>query len=371
VPVVPGTYKPLSSVEEAAEEARQIGYPLMLKASAGGGGKGMRLVSHESRLAEDFAAASSEAMLAFGDRSVYLEKYIARPRHIEIQVLADKLGNSVYVGERECSIQRRHQKMLEEAPSPRVDESMRREMGEAALRVMRAADYENAGTVEFLVDDSGRFYFLEMNTRLQVEHPVTELVYGIDLVREQFRIAAGEPLSVRQDDIRPRGWAMECRIYAEDPDRNFMPSPGIIRRLAEPEGPWVRVDSGVYPGWEVPIHYDPLLAKLITCGADREQAIARMKRAVQEYRIEGIRTNLDFFARLLADPEFVGGRLSTWFVDEFQARQAQGRAVGLEEPHAIAAALAYTERFRATAPEPRRESAWKMSSRLSLGKRGL
>ena len=372
VPVVPGTYKALSSVAEAVEEARRVGYPLMLKAAAGGGGKGMRLVMHESRLAEDFEAASSEALRSFGDSSVYIEKYIARPRHIEVQVLADRHGNAVYVGERECSIQRRHQKVLEECPSPLVNETMRREMGEAALQVIRTANYENAGTVEFLVDSDRRFYFLEMNTRLQVEHPVTELVSGKDLVREQFRIAAGEPLSFRQEELQMRGWAMECRIYAEDPERNFLPSPGVIRKLAEPQGPWVRVDSGVYAGWEVPVHYDPLIAKLITFGDGREQAIARMKRAIEEYRVGGIRTNLQFFSRLLTDPEFLAGNLSTAFIEEFQQRRAAIKetlpaSIGA---HAVVAALAYTDSKRSQSPV-QRQSAWKFSGRLGAsGSRG-
>jgi acetyl-CoA carboxylase, biotin carboxylase subunit len=371
VPIVPGTYKPLSSVPEAIEEARRIGYPVMLKASAGGGGKGMRLVTQESRLPEDFEAASSEALRAFGDPAVYLEKYIARPRHIEIQILADRHGNAVYLGERECSIQRRHQKVLEECPSPILDERMRAEMGEAALSVVRAADYENAGTIEFLVDDERHFYFLEMNTRLQVEHPVTEWVTGYDLVREQFRIAAGEPLSMRQEDVRMRGWAIECRIYAEDAQRNFMPSPGVIRRLVEPKGPWVRVDSGVYEGWEVPVHYDPLIAKLITWGADRNQAIAVMKRAVDEYRVEGIRTTLEFFARLLPDPEFVAGNLSTAFIEEFHKRSSAKSAESegaVSAAHVIAAALAYAEKERDARPAvPPRESPWKLSGRPGSG----
>jgi acetyl-CoA carboxylase, biotin carboxylase subunit len=364
VPIVLGTYRALSSIDEAREEARRIGYPLMLKAAAGGGGKGMRMVTRESRLAEDFAAASSEALRSFGDASVYLEKYIARPRHIEIQVLADRHGNTVCLGERECSIQRRHQKVLEECPSPLVDEAMRRAMGQAALSVTRAANYVNAGTVEFLVDDDKNFFFLEMNTRLQVEHPVTELVTGFDLVREQLRIAVGEPLSMRQDEVQLRGWAVECRIYAEDPEHNFLPSPGLIRRLVEPKGPWVRLDSGVYQGWEVPVHYDPLLAKLVSYGPDRLQAIARMRRAIGEYRIEGIRTNLEFFGRLLRDPEFLSGNLSTSFVEEFQQRHGAGcegdaAATGAR---AIAAALAYSDKVQLAVPAPR-ESAWKMSSR--------
>jgi acetyl-CoA carboxylase, biotin carboxylase subunit len=371
VPLVPGTFRPLKSLDECLVEANKIGYPVMLKASAGGGGKGMRLVQDESHMTADFVAAASEAQNAFGDPSVYLEKYISRPRHVEIQVLADRFGNSVYLGERECSLQRRHQKVIEECPSPILDEDLRRRMGEAALRVIKAAHYENAGTVEFLLDDEGKFYFLEMNTRLQVEHPVTEMVTGVDLVEEQLRIAAGEPLRLRQEDIRLRGWAIECRIYAEDPDRNFFPCPGTIRDLIEPQGPGVRVDSGIYRGWEVPIHYDPLLAKLVAYGADRMQAIARLRRAVGEYRIAGIRTNLHFFKGLLADPEFVAGRLSTHFIDEYLHRcpkTAANDACG--SAASLAAALAYTDSAKnGKAPVMRRnESAWKTSGRPGSAK---
>jgi acetyl-CoA carboxylase biotin carboxylase subunit len=366
VPTVPGTYRALTSLEEALAEADSIGYPVMLKAAAGGGGKGMRLVRDARRMNEDFQAAASEAQNAFGDPAIYLEKYIARPRHVEIQVLADKHGNAVYLGERECSLQRRHQKVVEECPSPALDEDLRRRMGEAALKVIQVARYENAGTVEFLLDDERKFYFLEMNTRLQVEHPVTELVTGLDLVEQQFRIAAGEPLGFRQEDVRSRGWALECRIYAEDPERNFFPSPGVIRELIEPQGPGVRLDSGVYCGWEIPIHYDPLLAKLVTFGVDRMQAIRRMQRAIGEYRILGIHTNLAFFRDLLADPEFIAGRLSTGFIEEFLGRKpARETADAVLDAAAVAAALAYAETARngkiSTIRRP--DSAWKISGR--------
>lgn len=362
VPVVPGTFRPLENVEEALIEARMVGYPVMLKAAAGGGGKGMRLVAEETRMRSDFESACSEALASFGDGSVYIEKYIARPRHVEIQVLADGHGNAVYLGERECSLQRRHQKVLEECPSPLLDDDLRRRMGEAAVAVVSATGYVNAGTVEFLMDDARQFYFLEMNTRLQVEHPVTEEVTGLDLVREQFRIAAGELLRFRQEDVRMRGWAMESRIYAEDPERNFFPSPGTIRRLVEPQGPGVRVDSGVYCGWEVPIHYDPLIAKLVTHGSDREQAISRMRRAIAEYEIDGIKTNLSFFSALLCDPEFVAARLSTGFIEEFLARREAAPALSPEEAHAYATAAALAcsndsqTRPPSAAPGP---SAWR------------
>ena len=374
VAVVPGTFEPLKSVEEAREVARRIGYPVMLKAASGGGGKGMRLVEAENRLPLAFEAASSEAQRAFSDSAVYLEKYIARPRHIEIQVLADRHGNAIFLGERECSLQRRHQKVLEECPSPVVDDTLRLRMGETALSVARAVDYENAGTVEFLVDQEGNFYFLEMNTRLQVEHPVTELVAGVDLVHEQIRIACGHRLGLRQEGIGLRGCALECRIYAEDPERNFFPSPGRIERLVEPQGPGLRVDSGVYEGWEVPIHYDPLIAKLVAFGSDRLQAIARMRRAIQEYCIQGIRTNLDFFADLLVDTEFQAGRLSTAFIEEFLGRRPPKPAPASQSLRAaaVAAALAYQHReARAPGPASRRTmSPWRRALRTDVQRRG-
>jgi acetyl-CoA carboxylase biotin carboxylase subunit len=371
VPVVPGTFRPLHSVQEAIDEAGRIGYPVMLKAAAGGGGKGMRLVADQARLAADFEAAAGEAQGAFGDASLYLEKYIARPRHIEIQILVDSHGNAVHLGERECSLQRRHQKVIEECPSPLLDEDLRSRMGSAAREVALAAGYVNAGTVEFLMDGNRNFYFLEMNTRLQVEHPVTELVTGIDIVREQFRIADGEPLGFTQDDVAMRGWALESRIYAEDPERAFFPSPGIIRRLQEPHGPGIRIDSGVYEGWDVPIHYDPLIAKLIAHGSDRPQAIARMRRALAEYRIEGIKTTVGFFGELLGDPQFLAGELSTGFIEEFLARRGPAASLSARdrEAFALAAAVAY----RDAAPDPpargRRESAWKMSFRSGFARR--
>jgi acetyl-CoA carboxylase biotin carboxylase subunit len=375
VPVVPGTYSALASVEEAMAEARRIGYPVMIKAAAGGGGKGMRLVPDESQMPLHFETASSEALNAFGDPSVYLEKYIARPRHIEIQILVDKYGNAVHLGERECSVQRRHQKVIEECPSPLLDATLRSRMGEAALRVARAANYENAGTVEFLADQERNFYFLEMNTRLQVEHPVTEAVTGVDIVREQFRIAAGERLSLRQENVHWRGWAMECRIYAEDPERNFFPSPGPLRELSEPQGPGIRVDSGVYRGWEVPIYYDPLIAKLVTFGSDRMQAVARMRRAIREYRVQGVKTNLQFFSEVLADPEFVAGRLSTKFIEDFFQRRPGGDRYADECMDAVvtAAVLAYSdskERPRGGKGAVRSQSAWKFAARPGAGRPG-
>jgi len=280
VPFVPGTSHGVASLAEARQTAAKLGYPVMLKAAAGGGGKGMRLVSAESELASALESAQSEALRAFGDDEVYIEKAILNPRHIEMQIFADEYGNTVYLGERECSVQRRHQKVLEESPSPAASAEMRRRMGEIAVKAAKAAHYSNAGTIEFLADKSGNFYFLEMNTRLQVEHPVTELVTGLDLVQLQIRIASGEKLPFEQDDIQLHGHAIECRIYAEDPDNNYFPSPGKITSLSEPSGPGIRLDSGIYEGWTVPLEYDPLLAKLVAYGETREQAIGRLRRAL-------------------------------------------------------------------------------------------
>ncbi|MGA9304695.1 MAG: acetyl-CoA carboxylase biotin carboxylase subunit [Candidatus Sulfotelmatobacter sp.] len=325
VPFVPGTSRGVESFTEAEQVAAGIGYPVMLKAAAGGGGKGMRLVHARQELKSSLEAARSEAERSFGDSEVYIEKAIVNPRHIEMQVLADEHGNTVYLGERECSLQRRHQKVMEEAPSPIVDADMRRRMGEVAVRVARAANYTNAGTVEFLVDQPGNdqqknFYFLEMNTRLQVEHPVTELITGLDLVHLQIRIAAGEKLPFTQDDVRIRGHAIECRIYAEDPDNNYFPSPGKITLLQEPSGPGIRIDGGMYEGWNVPIDYDPLLAKLIGYGSDRDQAIARLTRALGEYFVGGIKTNISLFRRILHDADFRAAKLDTGFLDRMVKR---------------------------------------------------
>src|SRR3954451_23956461 len=299
IPFVPGSTGGLASPADAEKGAGSIGYPVMLKAAAGGGGKGMRLVRSAAELRSAFEGASSEALRAFGDGEVYLEKLIEDPRHIEIQIFADQHGNCIHIGERECSVQRRHQKVVEEAPSPLVDSAMRARMGEVAVRVGKAAGYVNAGTVEFLADNQRNFFFLEMNTRLQVEHPVTELVYGLDLVHLQIRIAAGEKLPFAKQDVHPRGHAIECRVYAEDPENNFFPSPGKITRLISPSGPGIREDSGIYEGWTVPLDYDPMLAKLIAYAPNREQAIQRLLRALDEYFIGGIKTNVTLFRRIL------------------------------------------------------------------------
>ena len=323
VPVVPGTSRGLVSPEEGEEVAARIGYPVMLKAAAGGGGKGMRLVHGREELRSALESARSEAQRSFGDSEVYIEKAIGNPRHIEMQVLADEHGNTVWLGERECSIQRRHQKVLEEAPSPMVDPDMRRRMGEVAVKVAQAANYTNAGTVEFLVDREKNFYFLEMNTRLQVEHPVTELTAGLDLVHLQIRIAAGEKLPFAQSDVEMRGHAIESRIYAEDPDNNYFPSPGKITLLLEPSGPGIRRDSGIYEGWNVPMDYDPLLAKLIGYGTNREQAIMRIRRALDEYFVAGIKTNISLFQRILGDSDFQEGKLDTGYLDRLLGKGNQ------------------------------------------------
>jgi acetyl-CoA carboxylase biotin carboxylase subunit len=319
VPVVPGTEEPVQDVEHAREIARRIGYPVMLKAAAGGGGKGMRRVDSEAELESALRNASSEAERAFSDSAVYIEKLVERPRHIEIQILGDRQGNLVHLGERECSIQRRHQKVIEESPSPFVaaHPELRDAMGEASVKIARAVNYHNAGTMEFLVDANGNFYFLEMNTRLQVEHPVTELVTGYDMVQLQIRIAAGEELPFSQDGVSWRGSAIECRIYAEDPNNNFMPSPGTMPHMTQPSGPGVRVDNGVYPGWKVPIEYDPMLAKLIVWAETRDLAIARLKSALAEYYVSGIQTNLAFFRGIVEDPKFRDGDLHTEFLNEY------------------------------------------------------
>jgi acetyl-CoA carboxylase biotin carboxylase subunit len=315
-PVVPGAEARIETIEQAGDTARKLGYPVLLKAAAGGGGKGMRRVDREEDLAASWRNAASESLRAFGSDEIYIEKLVLEPRHIEIQVLGDHHGNMIHLGERECSIQRRHQKVLEECPSTVMlrHPELRMRMGEAAVSIARAGGYANAGTMEFLVDRDLNFYFLEMNTRLQVEHPVTELVTSLDLVEWQLRIAAGERLALAQDDINWRGSAIECRVYAEDPENNFLPSPGRITYLHEPSGPGVRVDSGVYEGWIVPLEYDPLLAKLIVWGPSRERAIERLDRALVEYAVGGIRTNTALFRRILDDGDFRAGRISTNFL---------------------------------------------------------
>jgi acetyl-CoA carboxylase biotin carboxylase subunit len=316
VPTIPGSEGLLASPEEAAVLAERMGYPVMIKATAGGGGRGMRLVPAAEQLESLFKAAQGEAEAAFGNPGLYMEKFIDRPRHVEVQVLADRHGNVVHLGERDCSIQRRHQKLLEEAPSPGLDETLRRRMGEAAVAAARSIAYEGAGTVEFLLDRGGGFYFMEMNTRIQVEHPVTEMVTGIDLIAEQLRIAGGEPISVRQEEIQLRGHAIECRINAEDPRHNFRPAPGRITGWLPPGGPGVRIDSHVYTGYEIPPFYDSLIGKLIVWGVDRDHALRRMRRALSECAVTGIPTTIDFHLALLDRPEFQRGEVYTKFVEQ-------------------------------------------------------
>jgi acetyl-CoA carboxylase, biotin carboxylase subunit len=373
VPIVPGTVEPLQSLAEAEATAKHFGYPVMLKASAGGGGKGMRLVTSSTELRSAFDNAKSEAAAAFGDDSLYLEKAIERPRHIEIQVFADAHDHVLHLGERECSIQRRHQKVIEECPSPINDDSLREQMGTAAVKLARAVNYVGAGTVEFLVSDTTRaFYFLEMNTRLQVEHPVTELVTGIDLVREQINVAAGHPLSFTQEEIRWQGHAIECRVYAEDPENSFFPSPGTINELRIPFGPGVRDDSGVEEGSQVSIYYDPLISKLAAWGRDRNQAIDRLRRALDEYEVGGIKTTLPFFRTIVRDDEFVRGRLDTGFIPRFNERQATKPTSTNEtdEDVAIIAAAIHYARLQKSASGNHSpasvENRWKMSGRTAI-----
>jgi len=370
VPTVPGTNDPIEDPEEAQSLARSMGYPVLLKAVAGGGGKGMRVVPNDAAFPGAWRDAASEAMNAFGDPRVFLEKYLARPRHIEIQVLGDAHGRVVSLGERECSVQRRHQKVIEEAPSPVVTPELRRKMGEAAVRLARAGGYVNAGTVEFLVDKDLNYYFLEVNTRLQAEHPVTEQVTGLDLVKLQIAIAAGHRLPFAWESITPRGNAIEVRLYAEDPDNNFFPSPGKIIARHAPTGPGIRLDEGVYEGYTVPMEYDPLLSKLIAWGNSREETIARLRRALDEYTITGIRTNVSLFRRILGEPEFLRGEIHTKWLDELLARPrppAVPPREGADEAAVIAAALWYTlnaeNSTSGSSGEQAAPSRWRMEGR--------
>ena len=360
IPVVPGTFEPVAGDREAAQAAERIGYPVMLKAAAGGGGRGLRLVASPVELLPALARARSEARGAFGDDRLYFEKALGRPRHVEIQILADHHGNAVHLFERECSIQRRHQKVIEESPSPLLTPTLRRRMGDLALALVRRTGYVNAGTLEFLVDADLQPYFLEMNTRLQVEHPVTEMVTGLDLVKLQIRIAQGEALPMRQKDVVQRGHAIECRVYAEDPDAGFLPSPGRITALRVPGGPGVRDDSGVSEGAEVQVHYDPLVSKLVVWAESREEAIRRMRRAVSEYRILGIRTTLPFFERVLDHPAFVAGDVDTSFVDTVLAAGNSRPSSAIEIAVMAAAITAFEEsRVKRTAPDGAGVAAWR------------
>ncbi|HEY2932149.1 MAG TPA: acetyl-CoA carboxylase biotin carboxylase subunit [Acidobacteriota bacterium] len=356
VPTIPGSNGAVRELTAALKIALEIGYPVMLKASGGGGGKGMRLVGSEEELRRVWDVTQNEAASSFGNPVVFLEKYLVHPRHIEIQVLADHHGNVLYFPERECSLQRRHQKIVEESPSPAVDPALRKKMGEAAALLASTAGYQNAGTVEFLMDADGKFFFLEMNTRLQVEHPVTEMVTGVDLVHLQIRIAAGEQLLLGQSGIDARGHAVECRIYAEDPGNQFMPSPGTIASLEEPAGPGIRNDTGIYPGAEISLYYDPLISKLIAHAGTRQEALARAVRALREYRISGIRTSIPFLSRLLQDPRVASGRLHTGLVAEILESSDGTEDEGWREA-LIAAALMYqSPQKRRLAPE---QSSWR------------
>ena len=315
VPVVPGSEGKVNDAKEAYKIASGIGYPVILKASAGGGGRGMRVVYKAEELMEAYQTASSEALSAFGDGSMYVEKYIERPRHIEFQILGDQYGNIIHLGERDCSLQRRHQKVLEEAPSAALSQDLREEMGKAALKAAKAVGYQNAGTVEFILDSKGAFYFIEMNTRIQVEHPITEMITGVDLIKEQIRIASGEALTLKQEDIRIKGHAIECRINAENPEMGFRPSAGMVTDLYLPGGRGVRVDSALYEGYRIPPQYDSMLAKIIAYGDTREEAIDIMKRALSEVSIEGVQTNIYFEYQLLNEPAFVSGIFDTGFIE--------------------------------------------------------
>ena len=368
VPTVPGTLDPIEDPGAARAQAQKIGFPVVLKAVAGGGGKGMRLIESLGAFASAWRDATSEAQNAFGDGRVYLEKYLIHPRHIEIQVLGDHHGHMVYLGERECSVQRRYQKVIEEAPSPVMTPELRKAMGEAAVSLARAGGYTNAGTVEFLVDAERRFYFLEMNTRLQVEHPVTEMATGLDLVKLQIRISAGEPLPFAQEDVAFRGHAIECRVYAEDPDNKFFPSPGKILEYRAPSGPGIRLDDGVYAGWTVPNEYDPLLGKLIAWGHDRSEAIERLMRALGEYYATGIKTNVGLFRRILNDSDFRSGKISTHWLDEF-LRRPQLRPVvdpTAEDAALLAATLWHMSKNTNSVQGPAApiaDSSWRMEAR--------
>ncbi len=339
IPLVPGTEEAISDVPAAKAIAAQVGFPILIKASAGGGGKGMRIVNSASEFEEQMQLAVSEATSAFGDGAVFIEKYIGSPRHIEIQVLGDEHGNIVHLFERECSIQRRHQKVIEEAPSSVLTPELRAQMGRAAVDVARACNYTGAGTVEFLLDENHKFYFLEMNTRLQVEHPVTEQITGLDLVKEQIRVAEGQPLPFRQEDLKINGHALELRVYAEDPQNNFLPDIGTLVTYVRPQGPGVRVDDGFEQGMEIPIYYDPMIAKLVTFGANRAEAIARMLRAIDEFQITGIETTLAFGAYVLRHPAFVSGQFDTNFIRDHFPAGALAPAPPDEATAQVAAAL--------------------------------
>ena len=342
VPVVPGTTEPLGSAEEALRICREIGYPVMLKASMGGGGKGMRLIHCDEEVKEAYDAARSESLSSFGDDTVYLEKFVEEPHHIEFQILGDSFGNVVHLFDRECSVQRRNQKIVEESPSPFLTPELRREMGEKAVAAAKAVGYRGTGTIEFLVDKYRHFYFLEMNTRLQVEHPITEEVMGVDLVKEQIRVAGGEKLRFKQEELFQRGHAIECRICAEDTENGFMPCPGVIRQLIEPNGIGVRIDSYVYEGYEIPIYYDPMIGKLIVWAVTRQYAIERMRRVLYEFKITGLKTNISYLRRIMYAPAFVKGEYDTSFLEKY-SRSLQRQNGDNEEMENMAMIAAYVD----------------------------
>jgi acetyl-CoA carboxylase biotin carboxylase subunit len=365
VPIVPGLTEAVRSFDEIAAFARETGFPIMVKASAGGGGKGLRFVQREEDLRSAFERVTSEAESFFGNGAVYAEKFIESPRHIEVQILGDQHGTIIDVGERECTLQRRHQKVLEECPSPVVDEDLRRKLGETAVRAAKAVNYYSAGTIELLMGPDRQFYFLEMNTRLQVEHPVTEMVWGVDLVKEQLRVARGEKITLVRNQMKPAGHAIECRIYAEDPVRRFAPSPGLIRYLNLPQGPGIRNDNGVYAGYTVPVFYDPMLSKLICHAATRAETIARMKRALIEYRVEGIETTIPFFTALMDHSDFLKAKFDTGFIDRNLADLTRERGSKDDVDAAIVAAaiLAFEESQKVRLPE-QDGSTWRQAGRL-------
>ncbi|WP_455786759.1 acetyl-CoA carboxylase biotin carboxylase subunit [Parabacteroides goldsteinii] len=372
VPVVPGTEEPVNNIDEVRKVAKEVGYPIMLKALAGGGGKGMRLVRNEEGLEEAFRLSRSEAGNSFGNDAIYIEKYIENPHHIEVQVLGDKYGNVIHLYERECSIQRRNQKVIEESPSPFVKEETRRKMLTVAVEACKKIGYYSAGTLEFMMDKDQNFYFLEMNTRLQVEHPVTEEVTGVDLVRDMILVAAGNPLPYKQEDVEFRGAAIECRIYAEDPENNFMPSPGIIKVREAPEGRNVRLDSAAYAGFEVSLHYDPMIAKLCTWGRNRESAISNMARALREYKILGIKTTIPFHQRVLHNETFLKGNYDTTFIDtKFDKEDLKRRQNNDPLVAVIAAAIKHFEQEKEAAARMTTvplvgESLWKYYGKLQM-----
>ncbi len=361
VPITPGMEEGTTDFKVFKDKAEEIDFPILIKAAMGGGGKGMRIVRDKGDLESAFNLASQEAKGAFGDATLFVEKYIEEPRHIEIQVVADNYGNVIHLGERECSIQRRHQKIIEESPSVIVDEALRNRMGEDACKITKASGYQNAGTVEFLVDKDMNYYFMEMNTRLQVEHPVTELVTGIDIVKEQFFIADGEPLRLKQEDIYQRGSAIEVRIYAEDPDRNFIPAPGLVKYLREPSGPGIRLDNGVYEGFEIPVNYDPLISKLIVWAETRELAVKKMIRALKEYKIVGIKTTTDYLREIMEDEKFQKGEINTHFLEHFKRNSA------MEIPDEIVAIAALSDRLTERSKKVEgggiKQSLWKVIGR--------